>query len=49
MQTAIVQDVEADTRTERDNAIEDVVAEEVNMEQAFGEEEQEPAEEQPPY
>jgi len=50
MQTAIVQDVEADTRTERDNAIEDVVAEEVNMEQAFDEQEaQEQEEEQPPY
>lgn len=52
MQTAIVQDVEADTRTERDNAIEDVVAEEVNMDQAFdddSQEAQEQQEEQPPY
>ena len=50
MQTAIVQDVETDVRSERDNAIEDVVAEEVNMEQAFDEQEdQEQEEEQPPY
>lgn len=49
MQTAIVQDVESDIRSERDNAIEDVVAEEVSMEQAFDDETQEPADEQPPY
>lgn len=47
MQTAIAKDIEADTRSERDNAIVDVVAEEVNMEQAFDEQEQK--EEQPPY
>ena len=51
MQSAIVQDVETDIRAERDNAIQDVVAEEVNMEEAFSEDnnEVEKQEEEPPY
>lgn len=51
MQSAIVQDVETDIRAERDNAIQDVVAEEVSMEEAFGEDNEEPEkqEEEPPY
>lgn len=51
MQSAIVQDVETDIRAERDNAIQDVVAEEVSMEEAFSEDnkEVEKQEEEPPY
>jgi recombination protein RecT len=51
MQSAIVQDVETDIRAERDNAIQDVVAEEVIMEEAFSEDNEEPEkkEEEPPY
>ena len=51
MQSAIVQDIETDIRAERDNAIQDVVAEEVSMEEAFGEDNEEPEkqEEEPPY
>lgn len=52
MQNAIVQDVETDIRSERDNAIEDVVAEEVDMSRAFEDDPQEKyevADEQPPY
>lgn len=51
MQSAIVQDVETDIRAERDNAIQDVVAEEVIMEEAFSEDnkEVEKQEEEPPY
>lgn len=52
MQTAIVQDVETDIRSERDNAIEDIVAEEVDMNKAFEDDPQAPYggdEEQPPY
>lgn len=52
MQNAIVQDVETDIRSERDNAIEDVVAEEVDMSKAFEDDPQEKyevADEQPPY
>lgn len=51
MQSAIVQDVETDIRAERDNAIQDVVAEEVSMEEAFVEDnnEVEKQEEEPPY
>lgn len=52
MQSAIVQDVETDTRSERDNTIEDVVAEEVDMNKAFEDDPQEKyevADEQPPY
>lgn len=37
MQNAIVQDIETDIRSEKDNAIEDVVVEEVSMEEAFSE------------
>lgn len=47
MQSAIAQDIETDIRAERDNAIEDIVAEEVSMEEVF--EEQEEQEEEPPY
>ena len=52
MQSAIVQDVETDARSERDSAIEDVVAEEVDMNKAFEDDPQEKYEvtdEQPPY
>jgi recombination protein RecT len=51
MQSAIVQDIETDIRAERDNAIQDVVAEEVSMEEAFVEDnkEVEKQEEEPPY
>ena len=51
MQSAIIQDVETDIRAERDNAIQDVVAEEVSMEEAFSEDNEEPEkqEEEPPY
>lgn len=47
MQSAIAQDIETDIRAERDNAIEDIVAEEVSMEDEI--EEQEEQEEEPPY
>lgn len=48
MQNAIVQDVETDFHTERDNAIEDAEVVEVNMDDAF-EEAQQPKDEEPPY
>jgi recombination protein RecT len=47
MQSAIAQDIETDIRAERDNAIEDIVAEEVSMEDEI--EEQKEQEEEPPY
>jgi recombination protein RecT len=47
MQSAIAQDIETDIRAERDNAIEDIVAEAVSMEDEI--EEQKEQEEEPPY
>jgi len=50
MQSAIVQDVETDIRAERDNAIQDVVAEEVSMDDDTPvDREEEKKEEEPPY
>lgn len=51
MQNAIVQDIETDIRSEKDNAIEDVVVEEVSMEEAFSEDNKkaEKQQEEPPY
>jgi recombination protein RecT len=51
MQSAIVQDVETDIRAERDNAIQDVVAEEISMEDdtSVENQEEEKKEEEPPY
>jgi recombination protein RecT len=51
MQSAIAQDIETDIRAERDNAIEDVVAEEISMEDdtSVENQEEEKKEEEPPY